>query len=65
MDKASLDPLNVDQWRFFALSTKALNERERSQHSITLQSLRALAREVRFDELNGEVSAALEAGQSA
>src|SRR5690606_23578546 len=45
MDKATLDPLNLDQWRFFALPTKALNERARSQHSITLRSLRALARE--------------------
>lgn len=42
-DKATLDPCNLSQWKFYALSTQALNDRERSQHSITLRSLEALA----------------------
>lgn len=41
-NKESLDPLNLDQWEFYVLSTGALNERKRSQHSITIKSLRAL-----------------------
>lgn len=40
--KKTLDPLNVNQWRFFVLPTFELDERSRSQHSITLKSLEAL-----------------------
>jgi len=38
-DKAEIDPLKIDQWQFYVMSTKALNERTRSQQSITLKSL--------------------------
>lgn len=38
-NKATIDPLNLDQWEFFVLPTSVLNERTRSQHSITLPSL--------------------------
>jgi hypothetical protein len=41
-DKSTIDPLNVAQWAFFVLPTKSLDERTRSQHSITLPSLLAL-----------------------
>ncbi|MGQ0814233.1 MAG: hypothetical protein ACT4O1_07175, partial [Gemmatimonadota bacterium] len=36
-DKRTVDPLNVDQWRFYVLPTRVLDARERSQHSITLK----------------------------
>lgn len=42
-DKATVDPLNLDQWEFYVLPTWALNERKRSQHSITLASLQVEA----------------------
>lgn len=42
-EKATVDPLNLDQWRFYVLSTATLDARKRSQHSITLKSLEALA----------------------
>jgi hypothetical protein len=42
-DKRTVDPLNVKQWKFYVLKASALNERTRSQHSITLKSLAALA----------------------
>lgn len=42
-DKATIDPLNLDQWRFYVLPTSALDARKRSQHSITLKSLEDLA----------------------
>jgi hypothetical protein len=42
LDKSTLDPLNIDQWEFYVLPTKILNERNRSQHSITVASLRKL-----------------------
>ncbi len=42
-DKATVDPLDLSQWQFFALSARKLDDRERSQHSITLPSLKGLA----------------------
>lgn len=41
-DKATIDPLDTSQWGFFVLPTRVLDARTRSQHSITLSSLRAL-----------------------
>ena len=44
-DKTTIDPLNLDQWKFWALPTRVFDGRSRSQHSITLNSLRELAGE--------------------
>jgi len=44
-DQPTLDPLDVSQWEFYVVPTSALDGRERSQHSITLPSLRKLAGE--------------------
>jgi len=41
-DQETLDPLNLDQWDFYVLPTAVLDARERSQHSITLPSLKRL-----------------------
>lgn len=38
----TLNPLNLDQWVFFVLSTKVLNESVASQKTITLSSLEKL-----------------------
>jgi len=50
-DKPTLDPMNVAQWRFYVLPTWRLNDRKRSQHSITLNSLEAMCAPVAFDDL--------------
>jgi hypothetical protein len=51
-DQATLDPLDVSQWKFFVLPTASLDSRQRSQHSITLPSLLALCgRSVGYSEL--------------
>ncbi len=50
-DKSTIDPLNIDQWRFYAVPTETLNRRTRSQQSITLKSLEGLCASVRFHEL--------------
>ena len=42
-DKSTVDPLDVSQWQFFVVPSETLNDRTRSQHSITLKSLTALA----------------------
>ncbi len=41
-DQSTLNPLDVSQWEFYVVPTATLDRRERSQHSITLPSLRAL-----------------------
>ena len=53
--KPSCDPLNMDQWEFFVLSTSELNAYERSQHSITLKSLRNLTNAVKYEDLNKKI----------
>lgn len=64
-DKATIDPLNVNQWEFYVVPTIALNARTRSQHSITLKSLCALCETcVPFEQLSAAVeSAAAQASQ--
>lgn len=42
-DKPTIDPLDLSQWRFYVLPTRILDERTRSQHSITLNTLERLA----------------------
>ena len=39
-DKATVDPLDLDQWEFYVVPTHELAQRTRSQSSITLASLR-------------------------
>ena len=57
-DKTTIDPLNVDQWRFFVVATAVLNARTRSQHSITLNTLRRITPELRLAEVARAVAAA-------
>jgi hypothetical protein len=54
--KATLDPLNLDQWHFYPVLTQQLNTRTRSQHSITLKSLQELrANPVSYAELSDSI----------
>ena len=57
-DKKTVNPLDISQWKFFVLPTKVLDERERSQHSITLPSLKKLTDSVSFFELGQAVDKA-------
>ena|ERR1017187_441992 len=41
-DKSTVDPMNLDQWEFYVIDVSVLESRQRSQHSITLKSLRSL-----------------------
>ena len=55
-DKATIDPLNLAQWQFWVVPTQELESRTRSQHSITLLSLRKLSGDpVDFMSLRGAV----------
>lgn len=42
-DQTTIDPLNVNQWKFFVLPTVTLDSRTRSQHSIALPTLENLS----------------------
>lgn len=58
-DKSTIDPLNIAQWEFFVLPTPVLDKRIRSQHSITLPSLKRLCGEpVQYSVLRAAVEAA-------
>lgn len=54
-DKATLNPLNLDQWEFYVLATTELNNYYRSQYSITLNSLKKLTNSLKFSEIRNEV----------
>jgi len=51
----TLDPLDVSQWRFFAVPTSTLDARKRSQHSITLKTLKGLVDELPYDDVHEAV----------
>lgn len=55
-DKPTIDPLDVTQWIFYVLPTSILNNRTRSQKSITLPSLETLAGAgISYDKLQDEI----------
>ncbi|MBM3289689.1 MAG: hypothetical protein FJY92_06015 [Candidatus Hydrogenedentes bacterium] len=54
-DKCSVDPMQIEQWRFYVVPTKELEKRKRSQHSITLPSLQKIAPELRYSDLRAEI----------
>lgn len=57
--QSTLDPLDVSQWEFFVIPTVELDNRTRSQHSITLNSLRALSgKPVMYSDLRRAVRGA-------
>jgi hypothetical protein len=59
-DKATLNPLDLDQWTFYVLATSVLDARTRSQHSITLRTLAGLTAAVTFGALAAAVHTAAE-----
>jgi len=54
-NKQTVNPFDLNQWSFYALATKDLNDYTRSQHSITLKSLQRLTHPVIYNELNNEI----------
>jgi hypothetical protein len=50
-DKESINPLNLDQWEFYVISTETLNGYTRSQTFITLPSLKRLAKAINYEFL--------------
>lgn len=59
--RENVDPLDLDQWRFWAISTAFFDDRARSQHSITYNSLcREIGDPVTFSDLRKSVDALID-----
>lgn len=65
LDQAIIDPLDLDQWEFYVVPTAFLDARTRSQHSITLATLRTVAQPVSWHELATAVGKATASGRPA
>lgn len=63
-DQSIIDPLDLDQWKFYVLSVKEINNYKRSQLSITLKSLETLTKPVLYDQLSQNIKEKHEESQS-
>lgn len=60
-DQRTVDPLNVNQWRFFVVSAERLNEEIGEQKSISLSRLEQIgAIEAQFGEISQAITKALQ-----
>ena len=54
-NKQTIDPLNLNQWEFYVLAIKELNESAKTKRQITLRSLKRLMNAVSYDKLYEEI----------
>jgi hypothetical protein len=54
-DKETINPLLLDQWIFYILSTDEVNNYKRSEHSITLKSLEKLTNGIDYSQIKDEL----------
>lgn len=54
-DQHTIDPLKLEQWDFYVLPTYRLDHYERSQSSITLNSLKKLTEPLKYGELKTQI----------
>ncbi len=59
-DQDTIDPLKMEQWDFYVLPTYRLDNYERSQSSITINSLRKLTKVRKYSELKIEIEKAFD-----
>jgi len=57
-DQTTIDPLKMEQWDFYILQTFRLDNYERSQSSITINSMRKLTEPKKYSELRTEIEKA-------
>jgi hypothetical protein len=50
-NKIGLNPLDLNQWGFYILTAKEIENYKRSQHSITLTSLKKLTEEITYNQI--------------
>ncbi len=54
-DQETIDPMKMEQWEFYVLPTCVIDNYQRSQSSITLNSLSRLTNCVNYDELKEKI----------
>lgn len=54
-DQETINPLKLEQWEFYVLPTSKLDNYERSQSSITLNSLKKLTDSVTYENLKEKI----------
>lgn len=55
LDQRNINPLDMNQWKFYVLSVKEINDYKRSQLSITLKSLEKLTEPISYDQINQKI----------
>ena len=55
LDKSTIDPLKMEQWDFYILPTFRLDTYQRSQSSITLNSLKKLTKAISYCEIETSI----------
>jgi len=54
-DKDTVNPLNMDQWLFYVVSTKKINNDFRERSSISLQTLEKIVDGIKYSELREKI----------
>ncbi|MDD4353583.1 MAG: hypothetical protein PHN56_03940 [Candidatus Nanoarchaeia archaeon] len=54
-DKKTVNPLDLNQWEFYILSTKEVNNYKRSKLSINLESLKKLTNPIDYENIKNEI----------
>jgi hypothetical protein len=55
-DRSKVNPMILEQWEFYIVETTDLDTRKRSQHSITLPSLRKISKAINYSEIKKEIN---------
>ena len=63
-DQETIDPLKMEQWDFYVLPTFKLDNYERSQSSITINSLKKLSSAIEYADLGHEIKKAFKSQKS-
>ena len=54
-DKRTVDPLNMDQWSFYVLSTNSINNIFKDKNSISLKSLETITESIGYNKLKEKI----------
>ena len=64
-DQSTINPLNLDQWEFYILPTRILDEKVPNQKTISLPSLQNLNPDkVSFNQLKNTIDKVIEQGKT-
>lgn len=55
IERETINPLNLNQWEFYVLSTSELNKFAKSQRSISISKLKKLTTAVNYDKISNTI----------